>query len=121
MDKLDKAIGETVTDVIRSAIGTATLERLKGYNSPLSKIIDDVVAANSGTIRGILQEAITDKANNAEFRAEVKSSFMHSLARVLMNEFKGEIEKQAHALRQNPEFRANVVLAINNVVKEHAK
>ena len=90
--------------------------RLSGYNSPLAKMVDEVVARQEGEIKALLREAITDAVSQDDFRREVKSAFAHTLARLLMADFKGEIEKQASALRQQPDFRARVVMAIEKIV-----
>jgi len=111
-------IDEIVSKELKGAIAQVVKERLSGYNSPLSKMVDEVVSSQQAEIKSLLREAITEAVSKDDFRAEVKSAFMHTLARSLMGEFKGEIEKQANALRQQADFRARVVMAIENIVSE---
>lgn len=111
-------INELVAKELHSAIAQTVKERLSGYNTPLSKMVDEVVSSQSQEIKSLLREAITEAVSKDDFRAEVKSAFVHTLARSLMNDFKGEIEKQANALRQQADFRARVVIAIEKIVSE---
>lgn len=109
---------ELVTKELKGAIITVIKERLGGYGSPMSKMVDEVVLQNTSLIKDLLRESITESFSKEEFRNEIKSAFAHTLARSLMADYKGEIEKQANALRQQPDFRARVILAIENLVNE---
>jgi len=111
-------IDEIIAKELHGAIAKTVSERLSGYNTPLSKMVDEVVSSQAQEIKSLLREAITEAVSKDDFRAEVKSAFVHTLARSLMNDFKGEIEKQANALRQQADFRARVVMAIEKIVSE---
>lgn len=111
-------INEIVTKELNGAIAEVIKQKIGGYNSPLSKMVDDAVLSKSAEIKALLREAIDDAFSKDDFRNEIKSAFTHTLARSLMNEYKGEIEKQANALRQQADFRARVVLAIEKIVSE---
>jgi hypothetical protein len=112
-------LNELVLKELNGAITQVIKDKLGAYNSPLSKMIDQVVVENQDEIKGILREAISEAVTQKEFRAEVKTAFMHTLARSLMNDFKGEIEKQSNALRQQADFRARVVMAIEKVIDQN--
>ena len=114
------SIEELVARELKESLDKVIRERLGSYGSPLSKFIDEVVTEQRDSIKSLLREAISEAIAKDDFRAEVKSAFTHTLARTLMQDYKGEIEKQANALRQQADFRARVVLAIENIVKENA-
>lgn len=115
MKDLEQQIIETVTH----GLGEAIKERVsRGYHdTPLNKLIDQIVVERLPKIRTLVEEAI-DGALSGDFREEIKSACTHKLARVLVSKMEGELEKRAVELRASPEFRAKVTLAIDNVVKE---
>lgn len=111
-------INEIIAREMNGAIAKVAHERLARWDGPLAKLIDDAFIVHKDDIRAILYSAVSDGLSQETFRTEIKAAFMHALARNLMSEFKGEIEKQANAMRQQPEFRARVVMAIENIVSE---
>jgi hypothetical protein len=111
-------IEDIVSKELKFALGEVIKNRLGSYGSPLSKFLDEVVSEKSSIIKQLLREAIDESMSQEVFRTEIKQAFAHQLARSLMSEFKGEIEKQANSLRQQADFRARVVLAIEKIVSE---
>ena len=116
MLNLETEIVWSAVEAVQAAIKT----KLEGYNSPLNKMVDQVVTAHQHEIVALMNDAFKQAFSNEAFRAEVQQAFIHSLARNLMKEYSGEVEKHANALKQHPEFRARVVLAIEGVVNEFA-
>ena len=114
MDDLNNLIAKE----LKGALAEVVKSRLNKWDGPLAKFVDEVVLASRDEIKGLLREGLTEALTLESFRIEIKASFTHTLARSLMNEYKGEIEKQANALRQAPEFRARVVLAIEQIVND---
>jgi hypothetical protein len=111
------------TEIIWSAVEAvqdAIKAKLGAYNSPLEKMVNQVVNVHEHQIVALMNDAFKQAFSNEAFRAEVQQAFIHSLARNLMKEYSGEVEKHANALKQHPEFRARVVLAIEGVVTEFA-
>ncbi len=117
----DLSIEQIVARELQSALGEVIRSKIGGYNSPLHKFVDEVVIERQQEIKALLRTAVGDAIGQEDFKREIKSAFMHTLARSMMNEFKGEIEKQANALKQQADFRARVVLAIESVVNEYAE
>jgi hypothetical protein len=106
---------------LSTAIEKVVREQMGGYNSPLHKMVDAVVSEKATDIKALLRAAITDVVSAEEFKSEIRSAFAHSLARNLMNEYKGEIEKRANELRQQADFRARVTIAIEEIVTDSMK
>jgi hypothetical protein len=111
---LETVIMQSAVEAVRDAIKA----KLGAYNSPLEKMVNQVVNAHEHQIVALMNDAFQQAFSNEAFRAEVQAAFIHSLARNLMKEYSGEVEKHANALKQQPEFRARVVLAIDGIVKE---
>lgn len=113
-DNLEQQIATAATNAVSEAVKSS----LTGYNTPLQKMVNDVVAERAETIKGLLRDGLDNALASAAFKKEIRAAFNHKLARTLMSKYEGEIEKQATALRQQPEFRARVVLAIESIVNE---
>lgn len=109
---------QQIADAAKGAVGQAVKASLTGYSSPLQKMVNEVVAERTDTIKSLLRDGLDSALNGSAFKKEIRDAFNHKLARTLMSKYEGEIEKQANALRQQPEFRARVVLAIEAVVNE---
>jgi hypothetical protein len=112
---------QQIADAAKGAVGEAVRSSLTGYSSPLQKMVNDVVAERAGTIKDLLRGGLDSALDSTAFKKEIRDAFNHKLARTLMSKYEGEIEKQANVLRQQPEFRARVVLAIEAIVKEFSE
>ncbi|CAG1000399.1 hypothetical protein ANRL4_03092 [Anaerolineae bacterium] len=111
---LEKEILWSAVEAVQEAIKT----KLGAYGSPLHKMVDDVVLARRADFVKLMNEAFDEAFSREEFRAEVRATFLHTMVRNILKEYGGEIEKQTNALKQNPEFRARVTLAISNAIAE---
>lgn len=105
---------------VRESVAKAIHERMSSYGSPLFKFIDEAVAKKSAQIAALVDESV-EGALTGDFREEVKKACTAKLARVIISKTEGEIEKTANDLRQSPEFRAKLTLAVSAVVSEFTK
>lgn len=114
-----KSLEEQIIAAVTQGVGQAINWRIQSPygESPLNKLIDQVVIERLPKIRSLIEEVV-DGAITADFRNEIKDACTHKLARVLVSKMEGEFEKRATELRGSPEFRAKVTLAIDNVIKE---
>lgn len=112
------SLEQQIADAAKGAVSAAVQSSLTGYSSPLQKMVNDIVGERAETIKDLLRDGLDSALNSSAFKKEVRDAFNHKLARTLMSKYEGEIEKQANALRQQPEFRARVVLAIEAIVNE---
>ncbi len=108
--QVSKSINAAIQEVIEKHIG--------GYNSPLQKMVNDEVERQGPAIRAVLKDAIQSVVAPDTFKQQLRDQFTHTLARNLLNSYSGEIDKQANALKQQADFRARVVIAIEQVVKD---
>lgn len=103
---------------VRNGIASGVADKLKGYNSPLDKLLSRILEAQSGTIETLLSAAITDAIGHPEFRDDIKKSVRTKLASTLVQRFGGELEKQVNALKSNPTTRARITLALEEIVSQ---
>ncbi len=102
---------------VRNGIASGVADKLKGYNSPLEKLLADIINSQSPKIRDLLTEAISSAVGDEEFRENIKTSTRAKLASILVQRFGGELEKQVNALKSDPATRARITLAIEEIVK----
>lgn len=109
---------QQILNQAKSAIGTAIKSELTGYNSPLSKLVERVMAARSDDFYKLINDAFTEALKDDEFVAEFKCAVRTKTAKVLVSKVGGEIEKRVNELRANPATRAKIVVAIEKLVDE---
>jgi hypothetical protein len=110
----DTLLKNAIKDGLREAIKS----KLTGYDSPLDKLIAACVDKHSVEFRGLLEGAIASCVGDAAFREEIASAVRHMLAKVLIQRFGGEMEKQVNVLKSDPTTRARITLAIEEIVKQ---
>lgn len=115
-----RTLEQQIADAAKQALADAVKASVTQHNSPLNRLVVEVVEEHSSEIKSLLRDGISEALKHKDFKSEIKTAFTHKLARTLMSKYEGEIEKQANALRQQPEFRARVVLAIEAIVNEFA-
>ena len=87
-----------------------------GYSSPtrnaISAVMDGMKDELTELMRGVLQEVIIDD----EFKAILKTEFKHRVAKMLVSELSGAVEKSVNAFRQDPRLRADMIQAIERII-----
>lgn len=113
---------ENLETILQEGVRQGVIEGVKNklgqqsYNSPLQKMMDAVVQEKVESFRGLLAEAISKAVSDQEFRNEIIVSTRSLLAKLLVQRFGGEIEKQINALKSDPTTRARITLAIEGIV-----
>ncbi len=109
-----------IMDIAVKAIHDKISERLgNGYDSPLNKIIDDVVVAHAAQISSVVSECLEETLGTKEFKKAVKTEFSHKIAKSLVAKLEGTVERAVEKMRQDQTLRARLVLAIENIIKEN--
>ena len=63
-------------------------------------------------------ESVSELINSDEFKDTMKLEMKRKLAKVLISQYGGELEKTVGKLKANPTSRAKMTLAIDNVMNE---
>ena len=100
----------------KQTIDKALHEALTSYSSPLVSAVKDALFDESEKLKQISQAAVSDLLNSEEFALIMKEEMKRKLARVLISQFGGELEKSVNKLKSDPTTRAKITLAIDSVV-----
>lgn len=103
---------------VEKAIGEAITTELVGYNKPLSKLTERVIEANSDDLYKLINDEFASLLNGEGFKAALKDALKQKLAKTLISRMGGELEKQVNELKQNPQTRARITLAISQIIEE---
>lgn len=114
--KLD--FNKEILNVVRQSIQEAIKTSLcSGYgNSPMIKMVNEVVNEHDTELRTIMREALSSVVASPEFRVSVKEAFLHKVARTLVENLDGAVKQAADKLKQDPTIKAQMVLAIQSIV-----
>lgn len=115
LSDLEKQILGAAGDGIRKAIGDA----LTGYNSLLTKFATEVINNNAVEIKNIMSEAFSKVVSTKEFREDIMAAFQHKVAKMLVGNLEGSVQKAVDALRGDATIRARMILAIEEIVKDN--
>lgn len=99
-------------------IDKALHETLTSYNSPLVEAVKSALSNEGEKLKSISQDAVSDLLNSAEFSKIMKEEMKRKLARVLISQFGGEIEKVVGKLKADPTTRAKMTIAIDGVIND---
>jgi hypothetical protein len=111
----DELLSRAIHDGIRESV----TDKLKGYNSPIDKLLTAAIEKHNSAFRELLENAIGSAVADDEFRNHIAAAVRSNLAKTLVQRFGGEIEKQVNVLKSDPMTRARIVLAIEEIVKSH--
>lgn len=112
---------ELLRQSLREGIREGIKSRLTGYNSPIDKLVAGAVEKYGPEMKELLEESIQSCLKAEEFRQHVADAVNSNLAKVLIQRFGGEVEKQVNALKSDPTTRARITLAIEQIVKDANK
>ena len=111
-------IEQQILNSIQSSMGKAIESELVGYNKPLSKLTESVIDSHKDELFKILDKEVSQLIGGQSFRDIIKAELNKSLARVLIQRMGGELEKKVNTLKQNPQTRARITLAISDIIEE---
>lgn len=108
---------QLLLNAIRDGLREGVKSKFSGYHSPIEKLIEQAVSKHSESFRNLLEDSIASCIQEESFREEIAKATRTSLAKLLVQRFGGEIEKQVNVLKSDPTTRARIVLAIEEIVK----
>lgn len=114
--ELEKQILNGVNDAIKISI----VDSLSGYNSPLRKLSDKVVQENEEKIHLIMNKAFKFVISTDSFKKTILEEFQHKVAKMLVSNLSGQVEKSVNIIKQDPTLKAKMILAIENIIEENA-
>jgi hypothetical protein len=100
------------------AITASIREVLTKYDSPLVKLVKDVVIAHNEELKKTITESFEQVIRTEEFKQSIVSAFSHKVARTVISNNDGMFEKVSNDLKQDAVFKAKMALAVSTVVEE---
>jgi carbon storage regulator len=113
----EKVIEHALRDAIREGIKARIADR---YDSPLAKWLTESVTAQALKFRKLLDDAVGSCLSDADFTASIAAAVRSTLAKTLVQQFGGQLERQVNTLKSDPVTRARIVLAIEEIVEQQA-
>lgn len=111
-------MNKQILDQINKSIDESIKAELIGYNKPLSNTVNDVINAHRQEVFDLIDGEFSELITSDDFRSHLKAALNKKLATILVSRMGGELEKQVNQLKQNPETRAKITLAISKVIDE---
>jgi flagellar basal body-associated protein FliL len=105
----EKTIDKCITDA------------LSAYNSPLKEAVNSALTVHRDALHKLASESVSELVNSDEFKQSMKTEMKRKLAKVLISQYGGEIEKTVGQLKADPTSRAKMTLAIYTVMEDILK
>ena len=102
----EKAIDKSITDALGS------------YSSPLMEAVRSALSEHKEKLHGLASDAVSELVNSEDFKQTMKIEMKRKLAKVLISQYGGEIEKTVGQLKANPTSRAKITMAIDSVMTD---
>jgi hypothetical protein len=109
----DEILGRAVFEGLRDGV----TKKMDNYNSPLEKLVNEAINKHSPAFRALLEDAVGGAIGDPAFQEEIKTAARTQLAKILVQRYGGELEKQVNALKSDPLTRAKITLALDEIIK----
>lgn len=109
---------QDILSTVQSSINTTIGEVLKGYGSPLTKLITAVVESRSSELRGIITDSFDHVIRLDDFKRSIISAFSHKVAKSIISNNDGLFDKVSNELKQDAIFKSKMQIAVSNVVEQ---
>ena len=100
------------------AIDKAITDSLGSYSSPLMEAVKSALSEHKEKLHELASDSVAELINSDEFKQTMKSEMKRKLAKVLISQYGGEIEKTVGQLKANPTSRAKMMMAIDSVMTD---
>jgi hypothetical protein len=115
---MDDALTKELLGAVKSGLHAAIKDKLAGYNSPLEKLMANVVEQHAPELRALLVESISTAISDDGFRQAIRDGLRSKLGKILVERFGGELEKQVNLLKSDPVTRARITVAIEEIISK---
>lgn len=107
---------------VRQIIMAGLKERIAARYS--FQAVDDIVKQvmqeedSQSQLKGFVRECLSFVKGDKSFEKTVKEEFQHKVAKSMVSKLEGTVEKAVEAIRQDPTLRAEMILAIEKIIKK---
>jgi hypothetical protein len=115
--QLPVTLEQDILKVTQHSISEAIKSVLIGYNSPLTKLVSEVINNYSKDLKDIISDSFSQVIKTDEFKQSIIEAFSHKVARTIISNNEGLFDKVSNELKQDSQFKAKITLAVANVVE----
>lgn len=102
----EKTIDKCITDALGS------------YSSPLMEAVRSALSDHKEKLHELASESVAELVNSDDFKQVMKTEMKRKLAKVLISQYGGELEKTVGKLKADPTSRAKMTIAIDSVMSD---
>jgi len=122
LSNLELAVMQEMKNSVFTGIKYAVVSALSdSYNSPIKQIAQSCIVEHNTEIREIINNAVKETITDKEFLESIRKELVKKLAREMINAVSGNIESAISLVRQDPAFKANVVLRVTEILEGNKK
>lgn len=89
-----------------------------GYSNPTRKFTEEIINEHADEIRGVLKDVLGNVLADDEFKEIVREEFKRKVAKMLVGDLSGSVEKAVNAFRQDPTLKADMIKAIEKLISD---
>ena len=102
---------------VQGSIAKAIYSELVGYNKPLNKLAEKVVNDNYDEVYEIMNKAFKTVVRTEAFEATILAEFERKVAKLLVGQISGHVEKAVNRIKRDPRLKAKMILAIEDIIE----
>ncbi len=110
-----------ILSTVQSSMSESIEKSLTGYDSPLQKLIKEVISENSPQLKSIISDSFKFVISRDDFKESIMSAFSHKISRSMVSGNDGLFDKVNHSLKSDPTFKAKITLMVSEIVCSHLK
>ncbi len=112
---------QNILSSAQQAIDFAIKESLSRHDSPLMKLVKSVVEENSVEFKSLINDSFLVVIRTEEFKVSIMEAFRHKIAKIVVNNTDGLLDKVANELKQDSVFKSKLTLLVSGLVDETIK
>jgi len=117
--EIEKSIMYNIKNDIQSSIKKICQERLTNWDSPLVKIILELLKENHNNIKKIIGDGLNDFLENQNSKVLISQEIQHKVARSIVNIGMSAVDKQFDYIKNDTELKIKIATVITNFVNEN--
>lgn len=109
---------QDILQSVQQATSSAIRECLTKYDSPLVKLVKQVVESHNDELKKMINDSFLTVIRTEQFKQSIVSAFSHKVARTIISNNDGLFDKVSNDLKQDAIFKSKMALAVATVVEE---
>lgn len=103
---------------VEKALEKCIVGSMSAYSSPLNAAVKDALNDHKDQLHLMASESVSELINSVEFKVLMQTEIKRKLAKVLISQYGGEVERTVAKLKKDPTSRAKMTVAIDMVMND---